>query len=135
MCWHPVHVSSAYFIHVTVGAPSVASRVDINETILEEHAVPITRESAAPNHSTSMFPDVEDVYMVSENADLNHFSNAVSDDVYMVDEEEHPLMLTGDEEIPFTYLASLSAKWAAVKENRPFVQGKIKVYTFLTLIY
>lgn len=55
-------------------------------------------------------------------------SNAVNsvEDTIMVD-IEHPLILSGDREIPFTYLASLSAKLAAAKEKCPSVRGRIKV--------
>lgn len=49
------------------------------------------------------------------------------DDIQMVDEIEHPLILSGDRESPFTYLASLSTKWAATKEKASSVQGKVKV--------
>lgn len=45
-----------------------------------------------------------------------------------VDEVEHPLILSGDREIPFTYLACLLAKWTARKDPVPVVRGKIKVF-------
>ncbi|XP_030531431.2 recQ-mediated genome instability protein 1 [Rhodamnia argentea] len=48
------------------------------------------------------------------------------DDIQMVAEIEHPLILSGDRESPFMYLASLSTKWAATKEKASSVQGKVK---------
>lgn len=48
-------------------------------------------------------------------------------DVQMVDALNHPLILSRDQEVPFTYIASLSVKWAKMKEEAPSVQGKIKV--------
>lgn len=54
-------------------------------------------------------------------------SNA--ENMHTNDATVNPLILSQDREIPFTYLASLSAKWAANKDERPFVQGKVKVRT------
>ncbi|KAJ8634162.1 hypothetical protein MRB53_027498 [Persea americana] len=45
---------------------------------------------------------------------------------HKVEEVEHPLILSGDKEIPFTYLACLLAKWTASKDPVPVVLGKIK---------
>lgn len=94
-----------------------------------------------PNPSSSIISDVEEMHIDAppvsrENDVLNQYSDAISDpkDVHMVDEFEHPLILSGDREIPFTYLASLSAKWAAMKEKAPSVQGKVKVYNFLSFV-
>lgn len=50
------------------------------------------------------------------------------DDIQMVDEIEHPLIMSGDRESPFTYLASLSTKWAAMKEKASSIQGKVKCF-------
>ncbi|KAK7399255.1 hypothetical protein VNO78_10434 [Psophocarpus tetragonolobus] len=51
-----------------------------------------------------------------------------SSDVQMVDASDHPLILSGDQDIPFTYIASLSAKWAKMKEKAPSIRGKIKCF-------
>ncbi|KAF5957288.1 hypothetical protein HYC85_004513 [Camellia sinensis] len=89
----------------TVGT---ASGISIRERTTEEFAVPIiNRENAEPNPPSTAVSN--------------------SEEIHMVDEVDHPFILSGDREIPFTYLASLSAKWAAVKDNAPNVQGKIKV--------
>lgn len=45
----------------------------------------------------------------------------------MVNEFNHPFILSGDNEIPFTYMASLSAKWVAMEVKASPVRGKIKV--------
>lgn len=68
--------------------------------------------------------EIEDTDMVNLVEDTNMLSSVA--DTNMV-HMEHPLIFSGDREIPFTYLASLSAKWAAVKVKSPSVRGKIKV--------
>jgi len=50
------------------------------------------------------------------------------DEIHKVEEVEHPLFLSGDKEIPFTYLACLLAKWTASKDPVPVVNVKIKVF-------
>lgn len=45
----------------------------------------------------------------------------------IIDDVEHPQILCGDWESPFTYLACLSAKWAAMREKSSSVMGKVKV--------
>ena len=63
---------------------------------------------------------------------LNDVSN--DEEILMVDEVSHPMILSGVRESPFTYLASLSAKWAAMRGRAHSVKGRIKVcidfYTF-----
>ncbi|KAL9260579.1 RecQ-mediated genome instability protein 1-like protein [Drosera capensis] len=62
---------------------------------------------------------------------VSHFDSSAVDvveDGLMVDEAELPFFLLGDKELPFTYLASLSAKWASLKEHKPCVKGKIKCF-------
>lgn len=86
-----------------------ASGISIRERTTEEFAVPIiNRGNAEPNPPSTAVSNVEEIHMV--------------------DEVDHPFILGGDREIPFTYLASLSAKWAAVKDSAPNVQGKIKCF-------
>ncbi|PPR85742.1 hypothetical protein GOBAR_AA34944 [Gossypium barbadense] len=90
--------------------------------------------NAVPNSSSDVALDVERMHIDSvpisrEHAASNSNSSIVPDDelIHMVDVVEHPLILSGDREVPFTYLASLSAKWAAIKDKATHVQGKIKV--------
>lgn len=88
-----------------------------------------------PNPSSDIALDVEEMHIntvpISRgNAEYNSNSNTAPDvnDTPMVDEGEHPLILSRDREVPFTYLASLSAKWAAMKEKAASIHGKVKVY-------
>lgn len=53
-----------------------------------------------------------------------------NEDAHMLDFTEQPFMISGQKELPFTYLASLSEEWAAVQENKPSVRGKIKVSVY-----
>ncbi|MBA0846844.1 hypothetical protein Goshw_008238 [Gossypium schwendimanii] len=91
--------------------------------------------NAVTNSSSDVALDVERMHIDSvpisrENATSNSNSSIVPDDelVHIVDVVEHPLILSGDREVPFTYLASLSAKWAAIKDKATHVQGKIKCF-------
>ncbi|MBA0577414.1 hypothetical protein Golob_024766 [Gossypium lobatum] len=91
--------------------------------------------NVVPNSSSDVALDVERMHIDSvpisrENATSNSNSSIVPDDelVHIVDVVEHPLILSGDREVPFTYLASLSAKWAAIKDKATHVQGKIKCF-------
>ncbi|RVW52536.1 RecQ-mediated genome instability protein 1 [Vitis vinifera] len=120
---------------VTDSIASAAVSNDTGERMREEHTVPVCRDNAVPNLSSNAVSDAAEVHMVAvpitgENDVPNSSHNAVSDveEIPMVDEADHPLILTGEREIPFTYLASLSAKWAGRKEKAPFVQGKIKCF-------
>ncbi|XP_058093116.1 recQ-mediated genome instability protein 1 isoform X2 [Magnolia sinica] len=49
-------------------------------------------------------------------------------EINKVDEVGHLLILSGDKEIPFTYLACLLAKWTAKEDTSSFVHGKIKCF-------
>lgn len=60
-----------------------------------------------PNLSSIPIPDIEDIHM----ADV-----------------DHPFMLSGDREFPFTYIASLSAKLAAMEGRVSYIQGTIKCF-------
>ena len=116
---------------------SIASAVLSNATgerMMEEHTIPVCRGNAVPSLSSNVVSDSAEVHMVTvptsgQNDVPNSSSNAVFDvgEIPMVDEADHPLILSGEREIPFTYLASLLAKWAGRKEKAPFIQGKIKV--------
>ena len=47
---------------------------------------------------------------------------------------EYQFFLSGEKEIPFTYLASLLAKWTAEKDREPVIHGKIKVSSCFRLL-
>ncbi|GLU18573.1 hypothetical protein SLE2022_348650 [Rubroshorea leprosula] len=117
------------------GASFVPSSNYTSQRTPEEPTVPSGRLNAVPNPSPDIALDVQEMHIntvpISRgNAEYNSNSNTVPDvnDNPMVDEVEHPLILSGDHEVPFTYLASLSAKWAAMKENAASIQGKIKCF-------
>ncbi|XP_020974877.1 recQ-mediated genome instability protein 1 [Arachis ipaensis] len=81
------------------------------------------------NHDVHMVDDDYHTIEVTDN-DLWRGSSTTSvnnNNVHMVDDSDHPRMLSADQEVPFTYLASLSAKWVTMKEKVPSVHGKIKV--------
>ncbi|KAH6831566.1 recQ-mediated instability protein [Perilla frutescens var. hirtella] len=79
----------------------------------EEVLMPVSRDNAEPN----TYPTHMDVEEIS-----------------MVDDFEHHFILSREKEIPFTYLASLSAKCAANDDETSIVQGKIKFPHVLTLL-
>lgn len=112
---------------------SAAVSNDTGERMSEDHTISVLRDNVVPNLFSDAVSDAVEVHMDTvpingENDVPNSSSNAISDveETPMVDEADHLLILTGEREIPFTYLASLSAKWAGRKEL-PYVQGKIKV--------
>ncbi|KAL4036417.1 hypothetical protein IC575_005157 [Cucumis melo] len=98
---------------------------------IRSHSIPSGRASAEPTivpnsvEDTSVVNSVDDTNMVNSVNDSNAVNSV--EDTIMVD-IEHPLILSGDREIPFTYLASLSAKLAAAKEKSPSVRGRIKCF-------
>lgn len=116
------------------GANLVVSGTDTSQRTVEECAVPMSAETTMCNLSSSIVSDVGEMHINAPISGVNSVSNQHSngtleqEDVCMIDEFEHPLILSRDREIPFTYLASLSAKWAAMKEKEPSVRGKIKCF-------
>ena len=124
----------------SVGAASVPSGTNTSQRTTEEYTAPATVEIAAPNTSSSVILGFEEMHINTvpfsrANAVPNPSSHTVSEveDIHMFDEADRPLILSDDREIPFTYLASLSAKLAAVNEKSSSVQGKIKVYILFSL--
>lgn len=43
-----------------------------------------------------------------------------------IDQIEHPVILSGENEKPFTYIFTMMSDWAIEKDTRPHIQGKIK---------
>ncbi|CAL9770225.1 unnamed protein product [Musa acuminata subsp. burmannicoides] len=74
----------------------------------------------------SNWPDTEHILAHNSASDME--IACASDEEDAIGEVEHPLILSGDDEIPFTYLASLFAKWATQQDNKPCVQGRIKCF-------
>ncbi|KAK8586508.1 hypothetical protein V6N13_010099 [Hibiscus sabdariffa] len=91
-------------------ATNSSSDVVLDVERMHIDSVSNSRENAMSNSNLSTAPDNEHIHVVAEV------------------EVEHPLILAGDREVPFTYLASLSAKWAAIKDKATYVQGKIKCF-------
>lgn len=96
-----------------------ASHVEGNST--EEPISANNRPDTEPNLSSGAASDVE--------------NSQASSMVDAVGEVEHPVILSGEREIPFTYLTSFLAKWTTQKDNTPFIQGKIKVIYILVWCY
>jgi len=114
---------------------STAAQTDQRSTSGESALLSTVKED--PQHSTTIGTDelptsreAAELSCRRESTGLSSFSTNVveNEDTNMVDHVEHPFILSAEEELPFTYLASLSAKWAAVQGKESFVQGKIKVY-------
>ena len=115
----------------------MASSTDTSQRTVEECAVPMSAETTMSNLPSSIVSDVGEMHINATSISgagsvSNQHSNGTLEQEYvrMTVEFEHPLILSRDREIPFTYLASLSAKWAAMKEKEPSVRGKIKVRSF-----
>lgn len=125
-----LHLNAVPHLHTQTVVP----RIDNRETIMEGPSISSGGETAVLHPSSVAASNVEemhiDTFPISRmTATSNRSSNLtpVVDDIHMVDELEHPLILSGHREIPFTYLASLSTKWASMKDKAHSVQGKIKV--------
>ncbi|KAE8710616.1 putative Glucose 1-dehydrogenase [Hibiscus syriacus] len=113
------------------GATLVSSST-VTERTVEDPTARTGGANAAPNSSSDVALDVERMHIDSvsnsrENAMSNSNLNTAPDNEH-IHVVEHPLILLGDREVPFTYLASLSAKWAAIKDKATYVQGKIKCF-------
>ncbi|XP_073099394.1 recQ-mediated genome instability protein 1 [Elaeis guineensis] len=100
--------------HVGVTAEEQFAASHVGGNITEEPISANNRPDTEPNLSSGAASD-EEISHASDTGDA-------------VGEVEHPLILSGEREIPFTYLASLLAKWTTQKDNIPFIQGKIKCF-------
>ncbi|KAK6924634.1 RecQ mediated genome instability protein 1, N-terminal [Dillenia turbinata] len=90
------------------GVRLAASSIDASDRIPEELSAPAGQGNAEQNPSANSVPVIEEFHMV--------------------DLTDNPITLTRDPEVPFTYLFTLSTKWAAEKNERTSVQGKIKCF-------
>lgn len=119
---------------------------DIGVPIRGEHNEPILL-SSSPMEVEELLSDVRNgpatpasgksresipVSLTSHNEDTepDSLSTATIDveEIDLIDELEHPIILSGDNENPFTYLASLSAKKAGMNGSASTVTGKIKCF-------
>lgn len=124
----------------SVGVTAIPSFTNTSRRTSRESAA-ATVENAAPKTSPSVIMGFDGMHI--DAAPVSRANNVPNpspyivsevEDFYIVDEVDRPLILSGDQEIPFTYLSSLSAKLSAMKEKSHSVQGKIKVDTALLLI-
>jgi hypothetical protein len=113
-----------------------SSHMNSNVAVAHEDTIHVTRESSATAVCSSVSENLETergrVPVITDNTSLNGSASNVfnNEDILMDEASDNPLILSVDQEVPFTYLARLSAKWAAMKETDPLVRGKIKVRRF-----
>ncbi|CAI8619348.1 unnamed protein product [Vicia faba] len=109
-----------------------SSHRNSNVAAVHEDTVHIASSMTSERFPVSEIVDTDRnrVPVVTDNTPLNGSSSTDFnyEDILMDDVSDNPLILSGDPEVPFTYLASLSAKWAAMKEADSLVQGKIKCF-------
>ncbi|PON77237.1 RecQ mediated genome instability protein [Parasponia andersonii] len=115
--------------------PSLSSNAVTGSEGLHRKTLPTSSASAVRGPSSDVASVLDETDMDSiprsmtypvSGPDLNDVIN--DEENLTVDEVEHPLILSGVREIPFTYLASLSAKWAAMKGKAHSVKGIIKCF-------
>ena len=113
-----------------------SSHMNSNVAVAHEDTIHVTRESSVTAVCSSVSENLETergrVPVITDKTSLNGSASDVfnNEDILMDDASDNLLILSVDQEVPFTYLASLSAKWAAMKETDPLVRGKIKVRSF-----
>ncbi|XP_055802101.1 recQ-mediated genome instability protein 1 isoform X2 [Solanum dulcamara] len=92
-------------------------------------ATPATPATSASSRSRGSVP-VSSGSVHNENVAPDTLSTAAIDveEIDLVDELDHPFILSGEKENPFTYLASLSAKQAGMNGSASTVTGKIKCF-------
>ncbi|KAL5724407.1 recQ-mediated genome instability protein 1 [Ranunculus cassubicifolius] len=109
----------------TIGAVGA----DIQARIAEPFCVPHGSSFTEPNPSSNAAANRDEIDMIDVSMPLHGIDPASDNrDTDMTDVVEHPLILAGDRESPFTYLASLFAKLSEKEEDAPVVQGRIKCF-------
>ncbi|XP_018626529.1 recQ-mediated genome instability protein 1 isoform X2 [Nicotiana tomentosiformis] len=121
-------------------AASLAEDIPMVDMATEDIDVPIRREHNEPILLSSSPMEVEEFLSDGRNSPAAPASGRSRESVPvsltghnvdtepdLVDELELPIILSGDNENPFTYLASLSAKQAGMNGSASTVTGKIKV--------
>lgn len=104
---------------------SSLSSMDVEELLSDVRSDPTTPASSRTRGSVC----VSSGSFHNEDVTPDTLSTAAIDvdQIDLVDELDHPYILSGAKENPFTYLASLSAKQAGVNGSASTVTGKIKV--------
>ncbi|XP_027340357.1 recQ-mediated genome instability protein 1-like [Abrus precatorius] len=134
-------ISEAEDMHIDVANVSREDSVDnqsshmrSNVAAAHKDTVHTTRESSGATECPPVVENVETsrdrINLTTDNALPRRSSSTISNtsDIQMVDGSDCPVTVSGVQEVPFTYLASLSAKWVAMKEKAPSIQGKIKCF-------
>ncbi|CAI9757335.1 unnamed protein product [Fraxinus pennsylvanica] len=104
----PAHIDSPAMENITPLESlkhEVVPSIPANDITRKDFTIPLARDDA-DNTSSSVAMDFEEISVVNE--------------------FNHPFILSGDKETPFTYMASLSAKWVAMEVKASPVRGKIK---------
>ncbi|KAJ0971223.1 hypothetical protein J5N97_019182 [Dioscorea zingiberensis] len=127
---------------ISQGVTLANSESNVHESMMQEFVEPLdggntTEEFVAPHTAGNV---VEVIVTPHSGGDIVGHTSAenisapepktfstVSDADYL-QEAEHQIFLSGEKEIPFTYLASLLAKWTAEKDREPVIHGKIKCF-------
>ncbi|CAM0904880.1 unnamed protein product [Alopecurus aequalis] len=112
-----------------VDHPIVANNVHqqtqrVQEITMQDQA---TRIQGEPSASTPCGNDTQqgprDIGGTSANGVEAARSSTVDDKINQI---EHPVILSGENEKPFTYIFNMMSDWAIEKDTRPCIQGKIK---------
>lgn len=116
-----------------VDHPTVANNVHrqtqrVQEITMQDQA---TRNQGEPSASSPYGYDTQQgpqgIGGTSANGVEATQSSTVDD---KIDQIEHPVILSGENEKPFTYIFTMMSDWAIEKDTRPHIQGKIKVHCF-----
>lgn len=102
--------------------------MEVDELLPDVRNSPATPATLASSRSQGSGP-VSSSSVQGEDVAPDTSSTAAIDveEIDLVDEFDHPFILSGGKENPFTYLASLSAKQAGMNGSASTVTGKIKV--------
>ncbi|XP_071682518.1 recQ-mediated genome instability protein 1 isoform X4 [Lolium perenne] len=96
----------------------------VQEITMQDQA---TRNQGEPSASTPCGHDTQqgprDIGGTSANGVEIAQSSTVEDKINQI---EHPVILSGENEKPFTYLFHMMSDWTIEKDTRPYIQGKIK---------
>ncbi|KAK4344171.1 hypothetical protein RND71_037265 [Anisodus tanguticus] len=102
-----------------------SSTMEVEELLSDVRSDPATPASSRSRGSVP----VSSRSVHNEDVEPDSLSTAAIDidEIDLVDELDHPFILSGGKENPFTYLASLSAKQAGMNGSASTVTGKIKL--------
>lgn len=103
-----------------------SSSMEVEELLSDVRSCPATPASSRSRGSVPVYSGS----VHNEDVEPDSLSTAAIDveEIDLVDELDHPFILSGRKENPFTYLASLSAKQAGMNGSASMVTGKIKCF-------